>query len=365
MVEVVTDRESFLRTAADAPPGARVPVEARVTVPDPFDAYRRARDGPGGVYLDTTGGQSGWGYFATAPVDFIEANPGEGALDALATVLDGETLVRGECDVPYPCGAIGWLSYDAARELETLPDSAVRDRDLPRLQVATYDRIATWERPADGDVTLRITACPRIEDSEDRDALGETYRFAREHARELAREATEGDPAVGPAPVEADSAHFQSDCTREAFAERVRQVKEYIRDGDTFQANVSQRLRAPAAVHPVEAFDALREVNPAPYSALLEFPGVDLVSATERSGPSKPTASATATASSPNPSPGLGHAVPPRPKTSDWKRTCWPTRKSAPNTRCSSTSSATTWGRSASLGLSTSASTAASTATPR
>jgi anthranilate synthase component 1 len=279
MVEVVTDRESFLRTAADAPPGARVPVEVRVTVPDPFVAYRRARDGPGGVYLDTTGGQSGWGYFATAPVDFTEADPGEGALDALAAVLDGETLVRGDCDVPYPCGAIGWLSYDAARELETLPDSAVRDRDLPRLQLATYDRIAAWERPADGDVRLRITACPRIEEPDDPDALAETYRFARQHASELARDATDGDPAVGPPPVEADTAHFRSDCTRAEFAERVRQVKEYIRDGDTFQANVSQRLRAPAAVHPVEAFDALREVNPAPYSALLEFPGVDLVSA--------------------------------------------------------------------------------------
>ncbi|MFC6729541.1 anthranilate synthase component I family protein, partial [Natronoarchaeum mannanilyticum] len=62
-------------------------------------------------------------------------------------------------------------------------------------------------------------------------------------------------------------------------AERVRRVKEYVRDGDTFQANVSQRLTAPAAVHPVAAYDAVREVNPAPYSGLLEFRGVDLVSA--------------------------------------------------------------------------------------
>jgi anthranilate synthase component 1 len=36
---------------------------------------------------------------------------------------------------------------------------------------------------------------------------------------------------------------------------------------------------APAAVHPVAAYAALRRVNPAPYSGLFEFPGVDLVSA--------------------------------------------------------------------------------------
>jgi anthranilate synthase component 1 len=295
MAEVVTDRETFLEAARAAPPGARVPVEVRVTVSDPFEAYRRARDGPGGVYLDTTGGQSGWGYFGVTPADFTEVDPGgdsevhrtsdsevhrtSDTLDALATLLAGEPLVRGACEVPYPCGAVGWLSYDVARELEDLPAGAVRDRDLPRLQFATYDRLAAWERPTDGEeVTLHVTACLPV-DPDDEDALAETYRLAREHARDLARRATEGDPAVGPPPVDADSARFESDCSQAAFAERVRRVKEYVRDGETFQANISQRLVAPAAVHPVEAFDALREVNPAPYSALLEFPGVDLVSA--------------------------------------------------------------------------------------
>mgnify|MGYP000527066942 CR=1 FL=1 len=32
MFEVVTDRDTYLQTARDAPPGARVPVELRVTV---------------------------------------------------------------------------------------------------------------------------------------------------------------------------------------------------------------------------------------------------------------------------------------------------------------------------------------------
>ncbi|WP_254273920.1 aminodeoxychorismate synthase, component I [Haloarcula marina] len=278
MPTVKTGRDAFERLAADAPPTARVPVAVRVTVDDPFDAYRRARDDVGGVYLGTTGGQSGWGYFATTPADFCEVNPGDGdSLPRLAAVLDGETLVRGDCSVPYPCGAIGWLSYDIARELEDLPEHAVADRALPRLQVATYDRVAAWEEPrGDGPVELTITACPRLDEF---DTAGLAYEFGREHALELARVAVDGDPSVGPPAVDTDSAAFESDCTRDAFAERVRAVKQYIRDGDTFQANVSQRLTAPAAVHPVEAFDALRTVNPAPYSALVEFPGVDLVSA--------------------------------------------------------------------------------------
>ncbi|WP_255148666.1 aminodeoxychorismate synthase, component I [Halorarius halobius] len=275
MPRVVTDRSAFRETARDAPEGTRVPVEIRLAVSDPFDAYRRARDGPGGVFLDTTGGQSGWGYFAVDPIDRLEVaeSPDADSLGALRSLVAGEALARGDCDVPYPCGAFGWLSYDVARELESLPDAATADRELPRMQFAVYDTVAAWERPADGDATLRVCSCPVADDPD------AAYERGRERALALADAAVDGDPAVGPARVDATEARFESDCTREAFAERVRRVKAYVRDGDTFQANVSQRLVAPAAVHPVEAFDALRAVNPAPYSALVEFPGVDLVSA--------------------------------------------------------------------------------------
>jgi anthranilate synthase component 1 len=277
--EVVTTRAAFAATAADAPAGVRVPVEVRVTVEDPFLAYRRARGEDAGVYLATTGGQDGWGYFGVTPEAVHEVGPEESALSTLDGLVAEESLRRGDCSVPYPCGLVGWLSYDLARDLETLPSSARRDRDLPRLQLARYGTLAAWEEPRDGRTTLRVTACPRVEHPDDPGAVGDAYERGRRQALALARRAREGDPGVGEPPAPASRGQFESDCGEAAFTDRVRQVRAYIRDGDTFQANISQRLRAPAAVHPVEAFDALRAVNPAPYSALLEFPGVDLVSA--------------------------------------------------------------------------------------
>ncbi len=269
--EVVTSRASFRETAQDAPRGSRIPVEVRVQVADPFRAYRRARDSPGGFYLATTGGQSGWGYFGVEPTSQLQTDSNtESSLDVLSAALADEKLVRGDCDVPYPCGLFGWLSYDLIRELEALPGSATDDRHLPRLQFGLYDCVAAWE--AGSEETLRVTACPRL------DARDETYDEAREMALSLATAAIEGDESIGEPPTD-EREPFVSSCGRDAFAERVRRVKEYIHDGDTFQANISQRLEAPASVHPVAAFDALRRVNPAPYSALLEFPGVDLVSA--------------------------------------------------------------------------------------
>jgi anthranilate synthase component 1 len=301
-VEVVTTREAFVGLAESLDAPARVPVEVRTTVADPYDAYRRARqkpasdeegcDGAGGVYLETTGGQDGWGYFATDPERWLTTDGSPqtpDAFPALEALLDDERLVRGDCDVPYPCGAFGWLSYDVARELEDLPDTTEDDRGLPRMQFGVYDRVAAWREPrGDGPTELRITCCPRVAPDDDSDGepsddsgadVGAIYERAVERARDLARRAHEGDPATEAPPAPGETATYRNEVGREEYAERVRRVKEYVRDGETFQANVSQRLVAPAGVHPVAAFAALRRVNPAPYSALLEFPGVDVVSA--------------------------------------------------------------------------------------
>ncbi|WP_144905356.1 anthranilate synthase component I family protein [Halobellus captivus] len=315
-ITVITEQENFVETAASAPHGARVPVEVRTVVSDPFEAYRRVRDsGTDGVYLETTGGQSGWGYFAVDPIERVEVPTytGETApesetsatdvdagaspmrdetptIDAIDSLLDRELLVRGDCEVPYPCGVFGWLSYDVARELESIPSTTESD-GLPQLQLGVFDSVVAWKEPRvgaggkaaeDGDtatsdadgVELRITVCPIVCDSPEDD-----YRAALEQAIALAEDVRSGPISSPEPPVSASGATFESDCGEDAFADRVRSIKQYIRDGDTFQTNVSHRLVAPAAVHPVQAFDALRRVNPAPYSGLLEFPGIDLVSA--------------------------------------------------------------------------------------
>jgi anthranilate synthase component 1 len=236
-----------------------------------------------------------------------DVREGTSSLATLTEAVNGEALVQGDCAVPYPCGVVGWISYDVADEIEELPRTTIDDRSLPRVQAGVYETIAAWEEPREeGPTTLHVTACPRVggadedcretddgidgaeqlgdgtDDGTSEEGIDAIYERGRERALSLARAAVNGDPAV-PLPADGDpgtaAERFESDCGRERFRERVRRAKAYIRDSDTFQANLSHRLTAPATVHPVAVFDALRERNPAPYSALIEFPGIDLVSA--------------------------------------------------------------------------------------
>lgn len=280
---VATTWETFRRIGAAAEPGDRIPIEIRLEVDDPFLAYSRARDEHPSVYLETTGGQSGWGYFATDPKERITAfersvprEPGTSpSLAALAARLENETLHRGSCSVPYPCGLFGWLSYDLVREIEELPDEPADDRKLPQLQFGLFDRVAAWRKSGEKErTTLSVTACPTVgsdlRDSYDR---GLDRAFALVEAIQSPSSPTESPP-VGQA-----AGTFTSDVGPDEYANRVRRIKEYIREGDTFQVNISHRLSAPATVPPIDVFAALRRVNPAPYSGIFEFPGLDLVSA--------------------------------------------------------------------------------------
>jgi para-aminobenzoate synthetase component 1 len=59
----------------------------------------------------------------------------------------------------------------------------------------------------------------------------------------------------------------------------VARVRDYIIAGDIFQANLSQRFEAPLEEDPWRLYRRLREVNPAPFAAYLEFDGVAVASA--------------------------------------------------------------------------------------
>jgi len=273
-----TTRAAFLEATAAAPADARVPVVVSLRA-DPFEAYRRARGSVPSFFFETGGGRPGWGYFGVEPDQFTAVGAGPAiddgpALPALRALLADQTLARGSCEVPYPGGYFGWLSYDLARTLESLPERALDDRGLPALQLGRYPTVAAWREPHDGEADLLVVSSPRVADDPDA-----AYERGRDRARALAGAALDGNPTVGAPPASARQVAFARTVDRAGYAERVRRVKRYIRAGETFQANVSHRLEAPAAVHPVTAYASVREVNPAPYAGLLEFPGVDLVGA--------------------------------------------------------------------------------------
>lgn len=65
----------------------------------------------------------------------------------------------------------------------------------------------------------------------------------------------------------------QADTSRQAYAEAIARIHDYIEAGDTYQVNFTQRLRFSAFGDPAAFYAALRAAQPVPFGVLAQLPG--------------------------------------------------------------------------------------------
>lgn len=164
-------------------------------------------------------------------------------------------------DVPFAGGVLGYWSYDLARSIEGLPELAVDAEQLPLMMVGVYD----WAL--------------LVDHQQQRCRLVSHLRFpeTRMLMEALASELRAPFKVVTkPFRVQGD---VQSNLDSERYAQAYAQVQAYLQSGDCYQINLAQRFSATATGDAYAAYLHLREISPAPYAAFLDFPGVQILSA--------------------------------------------------------------------------------------
>ncbi|MBI3953584.1 MAG: anthranilate synthase component I family protein, partial [Chloroflexi bacterium] len=168
---------------------------------------------------------------------------------------------------PFQGGALGYLAYELGHHLEKLPHRAADDLGLPEMNVALYDWAIARDH-ARGSTWAIATGFP----AGGRDAAAARLEWIEGRLRE-------GHPAragSGALPV---ASGLVSNFSRDAYLASVRKVKECIVAGDIYQVNLSQRFEAAIACTAWDLYRRLRQVNPAPFAAYLQYPEVSVLSA--------------------------------------------------------------------------------------
>jgi aminodeoxychorismate synthase component I len=177
---------------------------------------------------------------------------------------------------------VGYFSYDFIRRIEKLPSNARQDLRTPDLQFASFELIVALNH---GTGELLLIYCPSMKRflGEPREKL---YREGQDRLAEWEARLTgptkeNTPPVIGPIV-------FTPEQTRAAYLERVRRCQDYIAAGDIYQANLSHRFQftLPESVrsgphrlaYEQSLYRRLRSVNPSPFSGLLHFGDVSLVS---------------------------------------------------------------------------------------
>jgi para-aminobenzoate synthetase component 1 len=206
-----------------------------------------------------------------------------------------------EIDLPFPLGGcFGYWGYDLKNFAEPkLPRRAVNDLELPDCHVGFYDSLVVF----DHQLGKTFVVSTGLAADGSRSAARTTRRLDFWKAT---LEGRVGSPLPAVAPITArqrarsDASYLQSNLSRADFIAAVESAQRYIRAGDIYQVNLSQRLMAvlqgragsplPAAcqrrinewrarsdapylenfLSGWELFQRLSAVSPAPFSAFLD-----------------------------------------------------------------------------------------------
>ncbi|MBI4437154.1 MAG: anthranilate synthase component I family protein [Candidatus Omnitrophica bacterium] len=167
---------------------------------------------------------------------------------------------------PFAGGAVGYLSYEIRHFFEKLPNFAKDDLLLPDAFFLFFDRLIAFDHLENK--TYLLVNVPTEE--------GERgYPKALEAMEEMEGALRKTFP---PSFGILTCSPISSNMSETEFKWMVERAKAYIRSGDIFQANLSQRLHSSFVGHPYLLYEALRQVNPSPFASFFDFGDFSIVS---------------------------------------------------------------------------------------
>jgi len=193
----------------------------------------------------------------------------------LRKLLERFRSVKFEGMPSFTGGAVGYFSYDCCHLFEKLPQTATDDLNLPDIYFMFFDTIMAFDH-------LKNEAMIISNIYPDK-PLDEAYDEAVERIRHC-EETLQTYEVCSYKPrrfVEKKglTQFSNSTFTKAGFERVVRRAKKYIKAGDIFQANLSQRLSHPVAgIEPFEIYKVLREINPSPFACFLDFGDLQIAS---------------------------------------------------------------------------------------
>lgn len=189
-------------------------------------------------------------------------------LEMLRALCPAEA-VRADADVPFVGGAVGYLGYELAAQIEELDFRSKDDLALPDLYFLLVDRLVAFDPVSN---RLAVHALGFADDP------GEAGARANAAADEFrARLET---PQASPVPVPAERmqrppfAFFD----RASYADAVDFAKQEIAAGNAYQICLTHRVERDLAADSWSLYRRLRELNPAPFASYFDLAEVAIVS---------------------------------------------------------------------------------------
>ena len=169
-------------------------------------------------------------------------------------IFDSSNLA--DLNLPFIGGAVGYFSYDLARRLEDLPTLAKDTEAISEMMIGIYD----WTVIVDHEIKKSFLICY------DETRYEEILHFLS------------GLKTPDKTKSFRVTSQIKANFSQESYTRAFQKIKHYLKEGDCYQVNLTQRFSATCEGDTWQSYQALREINAAPFSAYLNFPDVKILS---------------------------------------------------------------------------------------
>lgn len=167
---------------------------------------------------------------------------------------------------PFTGGFAGYFSYDFSQNfIPGLKLNAENTEGFPDFSLMLMDKVIAFDHFKQKIYLIVNIAAEELENSY---VEGVTkLKDMEKIILQASGAARESQPVCG---------DFSAAFTPEQFSEMVGRVKGYIKEGDIFQAVISNRFKAPFKGSLMNAYRTLRTTNPSPYMVYMRLDGMEI-----------------------------------------------------------------------------------------
>ncbi|MGB7606340.1 MAG: aminodeoxychorismate synthase component I [Lutisporaceae bacterium] len=241
---------------------------------DAFDIYSIFKDVNDIILLDSSRDHESLGQFSFLGINPFKTLKGRenscylNGIESQCDIFDklSELLkqykIKNSTDLPFIGGCMGYFSYDLGLIHDNIESNSVEDIIVPHYYFVFYDNLIIFDNKSG---RTYISACGKLE----------------EHHKSIAsiEDKIMQQSKVKYEVIPKRDTVFSSNFTHEEYVQAVSRVKEYIRSGDIYIANMTQRFTANTNKSCYDIYKDLRNINPAPFAALMKLEGLDIISA--------------------------------------------------------------------------------------
>ena len=238
---------------------------------NPFEVYYLFKDKKNSILLDSSKLDSELSKYSFIGInEFLifeaikkdvyingEAILGE-PFEILEKYIEKYKLKEIHSDIPMISGAMGYISYDSGRILETLPDSSLEDFQIPDMRFMFYNNIIIFDLENNKKYITSING-----DEGEIDIIINKIQQGRK---------------LEDVTIKKSNTSFYSNFEKEKYENAVTKLKKYIETGDVYIANMTQRFCCDNDEESINIYRKLRSINKAPFSAYLNFEDFQIIS---------------------------------------------------------------------------------------